>query len=716
MSNPKGKLGVAVHETMFFNLIIACAVVANAIQLGVELDYPEHTFAYWVMDHVFTATFTAEMVIKIFELRWNYFHQGWNQLDFTLVMLSILDSWILPIVGTAADMRMYSVLRILRALRVIRAVRVLRVFKELWKIVRGIIDSFKTIVWAVLVLILVLYVCGIFCCTMIGKNTSAGYYDSSNPDTSEMQDTDFDINQYYGTVPRAMFTLFETSIEPLNIRPVIERQPWMMVFFLGFIFLTTFGVMNVIVGVIVDHTMSISQEAQHAEEIEEFKTKMTKLEKLSRLCIDEDGSGTVSPEELKTAMKDPVVLDILEEVHLPSGMQSDELFSLIDAKGTGTVTSAEMMMQLTRTVVHSDHQKFMELKIQANATRQDLNQVAASMTDFRKEMREGLADLQAQIQRGFSNCFLTEGDNFPARVASSKMSSTAFQKDQEQMPLTPVAFPENPYESGVLSGATSLQTTCSQGKQLEQAPGDDARALKTYCASDAVGMKKMLEENPDCPEVTGSLTIFRPAEDDQAHATQDATLRDKSTLPASQVCEGIPNQDNDSMVAKCGSETATSIPRSKSTQLQPQYFTNASPDKLQQLGSTQDHTEDAVRYDAHPPLPELRDEELGQQRSTDVSKTFIEQSMQLQVPLPSVPTEPASPSEDEKRCSPAMPPRMSSVNSGFVADDYSGRSSPKLLSWHPPSFPKAPKAPVNAMSARGGVEEDGVPSMRDWKL
>merc|ERR1719408_1244937 len=99
-----------------------------------------------------------------------------------------------------------------------------------------------------------------------------------------MQDDDFDKHQFYGTVPRSMFTLFETSIEPLNIRPVIERQPWMMLFFLVFIFLTTFGVMNVIVVVIVDHTMNVSQEALHAEEIQEFKNQMARVDEVGKMC------------------------------------------------------------------------------------------------------------------------------------------------------------------------------------------------------------------------------------------------------------------------------------------------------------------------------------------------------------------------------------------------------------------------------------------------
>ena len=100
------------------------------------------------------------------------------------------------------------------------------------------IDSVKTIFWASLLLLMLLYVCGILCTRMIGKNRTVGYHRQINtvPEDEISFHPDFDAHQFFGAVPRAMFTLFETSLGPLNIRPVIERQPYMMPFFLFFLF------------------------------------------------------------------------------------------------------------------------------------------------------------------------------------------------------------------------------------------------------------------------------------------------------------------------------------------------------------------------------------------------------------------------------------------------------------------------------------------------
>merc|ERR1719482_2160364 len=112
---------------------------------------------------------------------------------------------------------------------------------------------------------------------MIARTKTHDYYSSKDDPNAEDPNADFDVYQFYGTVPRAMFTLYETCMEPLNIRPVVEKQPAMFVFFIFFIFLTTFGVMNVIIGVIVDKCMEASKS--HEEDFE----AMEKLQKLAMI-------------------------------------------------------------------------------------------------------------------------------------------------------------------------------------------------------------------------------------------------------------------------------------------------------------------------------------------------------------------------------------------------------------------------------------------------
>lgn len=393
---------VPVSHRTWFTSIIGLAVVANAVQLGVEVDYPQHKDAYAVLEHLFTVIFTLEMLVKLVELHKHYFKDPWNLIDFVLVWLSILDCWILVFVvgsGDGPDLRIFSMLRILRILRLLRAVRLFKVFHELWKIVKGILDSLRAVGWAAMLLIFLLYICGVFCCVIVGKNESAGYLRFE--DEVEHIDglgRDFDVYQFYGTVPRAMYTLFETCVEPLNIRPVIERQPGMVAFFFCFVFISTFGVLNVIIGVIVEHTMAVSNEKQNAEMVRVFQEKMDKLEYVRDNCfVDQDDDGDVSVEEIREAFGKPNVVDTLEEVEMPLGIQPEEFFALLDASGDGQVTHDEMLMQLTRATVHSEHQMLLDLKIAAHTTQRQIRDISSSLA----KVTSSLANLQGQVKYGF---------------------------------------------------------------------------------------------------------------------------------------------------------------------------------------------------------------------------------------------------------------------------------------------------------------------------
>lgn len=404
----KKKKAVLISQRTWFTSIIGVAVIANAVQLGVEVDYPDHRSTYAVLEHMFTGIFSLEMIFKLVELRVGYFKDPWNLVDFILVWLSIVDIWILTLIsgtGDGPDLRIFSMLRILRILRLLRAVRLFKVFRELWRIVKGILNSLRAVSWTAMLLIFLLYICGVFCCVVVGKNTTAGYlrFEDEMEHIDEIG-RDFDVYQFYGTVPRAMYTLFETCIEPLNIRPVIERQPWMVGFFFIFIFISTFGVLNVIIGVIVEHTMSTSEENKNAAKVRQFEEKMDKLEIVRDSCFGMDDDGNLTLQQIQKAFEMPLVLDTMEEVELPLGLQPEELFNLLDADGNGKVSYEQMMMELTRATVHNEHQQLLDLKIGLHSQLQMQHETQRQIRDI----TAGLAELRTQVHYGFCQLLPTE--------------------------------------------------------------------------------------------------------------------------------------------------------------------------------------------------------------------------------------------------------------------------------------------------------------------
>merc|ERR1719316_267405 len=70
----------------------------------------------------------------------------------------------------------------------------------------------------------------------------------------------WDYQVYFGTVPASMYTLFQmVTLENWAdgvARHVVSNQPMMALFFLVFLLLTTFGLLNLVVGVIVENTLT----------------------------------------------------------------------------------------------------------------------------------------------------------------------------------------------------------------------------------------------------------------------------------------------------------------------------------------------------------------------------------------------------------------------------------------------------------------------------
>lgn len=556
---PKDPPGLPVCERAWFKGVIGGTVVLNAIQLGVQMDHPEYEDVYWYSAHFFTSVFTGEMLLKLFEIKLRYFQEGFNILDFVLVWMSIIDTWIFGLIATdsGVDLRQFSVLRILRILQVIRAVRLLRVFRELWKIVKGMMDAVQTIGWAAVLLVLLLYISGIFCCAMVGQNTTAGYYrsidDVKNPDALDFA-ADFDAYQYYGTVPRAMFTLFETCIEPLNVRPIIERQPEMLPFFLIFIFLTTFCLMNVIIGAIVEHTLAVSPEDAAREQMEELKKNVEKLDMLRHAVENIDShsgdgrEGTLRLEEVRAAMDSPAVRQVMDDVEMPLGFLPHELFALLDAGGYGEVTSADMMLQLTRATAHTDRQQILDLKIALHAThnfaRKGISNLLTNVAEVKGHMSQlelSLSEIKEQMRFGFSKLLSEDAmkdyikrEHLYLKRGASAGSYSCHKESSESSTRA------SPRDSDSHSSVSLAHQQISSESATRISPGDIDNHSSVSSASRAVHFPGPRSPHIDRPLATGVPVVFgEPPEPATQHAVLHAPRSSNADSGQGGICGGL---------------------------------------------------------------------------------------------------------------------------------------------------------------------------------
>lgn len=191
--------------------------------------------------------FTIEMAIKLYVYGKNFFKDGWNNFDFFLVAIS----WI-PTGGAFSSFRAFRVLRALRTLRLVTRLQRLRV------IVQAIIEAIPNVAWASVLLLLIFYIFSIIGVTLYGA----------------------DFPELFGNIGRCMLTLFQiTTFEgwPDLARSIMKLYPFAWVYFISFMLTSSFIVINVIVGIIVNSISEINEKYKRREELKNIRNS-TRLE------------------------------------------------------------------------------------------------------------------------------------------------------------------------------------------------------------------------------------------------------------------------------------------------------------------------------------------------------------------------------------------------------------------------------------------------------
>ena len=236
-------------EGRFVTIFITCLILINAVTLGLETDKEMVTSfgaaLYWI-DKVILVIFTLELSLKFYAYRLSFFRSGWNLFDLTIVTIA----W-LPTSGALA---------VLRALRILRVLRLISVVPQMRRVVSAIGHSIPGMVSVVGVLGLIFYVAAVLATKLFG----------THPDPY--------MQEWFGTISASAYTLFQImTLESWSmgvVRPTMELYPWAWAFFLPFIIITSFAVLNFFIGIIVD-SMQIAQKLEAQENGQDDDMPMT---------------------------------------------------------------------------------------------------------------------------------------------------------------------------------------------------------------------------------------------------------------------------------------------------------------------------------------------------------------------------------------------------------------------------------------------------------
>eukprot|EP00928_Gymnodinium_smaydae_P052755 TRINITY_DN36925_c0_g1_i1.p1 TRINITY_DN36925_c0_g1~~TRINITY_DN36925_c0_g1_i1.p1 ORF type:complete len:507 (-),score=144.77 TRINITY_DN36925_c0_g1_i1:107-1627(-) len=372
-----------------FNAFVAFVTVLNTVVLGLEQDASgdgEDGKQMWhLVSMLFIAIFCLELLVRIRVHRRGFFADFGNIVDLAITSASAVDIFTLVTTGSGGMIRLFTVLRTLRIIQLVRLVRMFPFFRELWLLVGGFIGSLKALGWVACIVLIVLYVCSVLVTTEIGQNDAL--YSSGPSYDGEV----WPYKEYFGTVWRSMFTLFQ--VITLDgwcddiVRHVIHRQPAMVIFFALFLLLTTFGLMNVVVGIIVENTLAASEVADSRAEAENAHKRRIAVEKLSEVLAmsDVNRNGEITLEELLAAGESPIVQAQFQTIGLKFD-EAKEIFNLLDYERRGCIELKRFAASCRELVGGARRRDIVQVEITVGTLAQRLDGLDHKFTTVEKEV------------------------------------------------------------------------------------------------------------------------------------------------------------------------------------------------------------------------------------------------------------------------------------------------------------------------------------------
>ena len=224
-----------------FQNFIMLLIILNGITMGIETskEYASNFSGFFDLFNTFVVTaFTLEIILRIYVHKASFFKDPWSIFDFVIVAMSL--------VPASAGFEIFRILRVLRLFRLMTVVPQMR------KIISALLSVIPGIASIAALLSLFFYIFAIMSTQLYGET----------------------FPQWFGTLGESFYTLFQImTLESWSmgiVRPIMEVHPLAWVFFVPFIFFSTFIIVNLIIAIVVDamNEMNAEEEEHITQEIQ----------------------------------------------------------------------------------------------------------------------------------------------------------------------------------------------------------------------------------------------------------------------------------------------------------------------------------------------------------------------------------------------------------------------------------------------------------------
>jgi len=260
----------ALIEHPYVQRLVIALILINAVLLGLETSPAvmgkAGTFIL-ILDQTILTLFVVEIALRIYAYRLAFWKDPWSLFDFSVVAIALI-----PASGPFT---------VLRALRVLRVLRLLTMVPSMRRVVGALLAAIPGLGSIGLMLLVIYYVFAVIATNLFG---------TSHP-------------EWFGTLGQSFYTLFQImTLESWSMgiaRPVMDTFPYAWAFFVPFILIATFTMLNLFIAIIVN-AMQTYSAAEHQETVEalyqtqehietdlheEIQTLRTEIKELKQLLL-----------------------------------------------------------------------------------------------------------------------------------------------------------------------------------------------------------------------------------------------------------------------------------------------------------------------------------------------------------------------------------------------------------------------------------------------
>jgi len=408
-----------------FQSFIGLVIAFNALLMGLETDLEWGGFFF--IEQVLLIIYVFELMVRLKRFGFFFLHFrnpdfGWNTLDFTIVFSSVLDSWLMPLIDivTAALVpasdknaghekqkglnlsQVMMLMRMLRLMRILRLVKLVKTFKPLYILVTGVAAAVQGVMWVLVLTVVVLYAIGIVATRIIGHGLIF-------PESEETKD----VIKVFATVSDSMFVLFrvmsgsQSNHESMAIDQLMVCVPSVKFAFVFFMVTSSWTLLSILTAVVSDcmiATTGTQEEEMRIQSAEEDRQQH--LQDLQDLFsdIDAKGTGCVDFLEMETflSVKDNA-LRTAKLCRVPARNVLEVLKTLaLDGTPVHLDTFLECMLEVSKPVTEQSMMKMTAIvnegqKKVSSDVLEAINNLALEQNSLRNRQRVIQVNLEEQI-------------------------------------------------------------------------------------------------------------------------------------------------------------------------------------------------------------------------------------------------------------------------------------------------------------------------------